>query len=396
MLIWFALVIPVLSAVVLLIFWRRFVTWWELAIPVAAAALLIVGFKAGVESSLTTQTEYWGSSVARATYTEHWDEEVSCRHSYNCRCKKDSKGNESCDTCYSHAYDVDDHPETWTVAATSGETFPIGSGEYSRLTRQFGNQAFRALHHHNVHSINGNAYDTTWPGTDETLEAVTTAHTYENRVQASNSIFRFQDVDPKDVATYGLYQHPGISNYSSPALLGFNSPAAERALQVINARLGARKQVRVYLLVFRDKPIEAGALQQRYWQGGNKNEFVMTVGIDKAGAVLWAFPFSWSEREGLKIDARNHIMEQPRFDPVEYATWLRPQILRQWQRKRFRDFNYLTVEPPTWAVVTTYLLTTIVTVVIAFWIVRNDFVAPDEQRRRREDAATRRRRYPWA
>ena len=40
-------------------------------------------------------TEIWGAPVVTASYYEEWDEEVSCRHSYDCMCSTDSDGNAS-------------------------------------------------------------------------------------------------------------------------------------------------------------------------------------------------------------------------------------------------------------------------------------------------------------
>ncbi len=49
-----------------------------------------------------------------------------------------------------------------------------------------------------------------------------------------------------------------------------------------------------------------------------------------------------------------------------------PLIQEKWQRKHFRDFNYLTVDPPTWAVILVYLLTIAASGGLSVWVVMND------------------------
>ena len=41
-------------------------------------------------------------------------------------------------------------------------------------------------------------------------------------------------------------------------------------------------------------------------------------------------------------------------------------------RKEFEDFSYLTVDPPFWAIITTYILTLLITVGMSYWAVNND------------------------
>lgn len=242
--------------------------------------------------------------------------------------------------------------------------------------RRWGNRSFVELHR-NYHSIDGNEYVARWNNDEATLEPIATKHTYENRVQASDSIFRFHP-DPRDKAIYGLYDYPSISGWRQPALLGYRGPnaaEADRQLNILNARLGHAQQVKVFVLIFYDKPLQAGASQQAYWDGANKNEFVVAVGVDRSNAVQWVYPFSWTEREDLKVATRSYLMDQQKLDVVAFAKWLRPAILGQWRRKHFRDFAYLRVETPTWCIILTYILSILVTAGVVVWSVRNEFDA---------------------
>lgn len=279
---------------------------------------------------------------------------------------------------------MDYHPPYWQVVDSNGITIGIDGGTFERLCQKFKSREFVNLHRC-FHSKNGNLYRTVWNGDDLLLEPVVTSHTYENRVKASTSVFKFEKVDPK---TFGLFDYPPIENfYQQRSILGdggLTQPVAESILQKRNAKIGASKQVRLFILVFRDQPIQAGFEQQNYWQNGNKNEFVVTIGVDRQNHVQWCHPFSWTEVESLKIETRDYVVNQKQLDLEKLVNWLIPEVQGKFQRKHFKDFNYLTVEPPMWAVGLTFLFTCMVNAGVGFWIVQNEFREGQERRSTRK------------
>jgi hypothetical protein len=376
--IWFAALIPFIGAGALFWIWNRKVALWEGLVMMVVPLFLIGGAKACSEHSQTAATEYWGGYVTTAEYYEDWDERVSCRHPISCihpTYSVDSNGRpyqsgyaHSNDGHY-HSYDVDYHPEEWEVHTSVKESRSISKLSFEGLAKQFSSRDFVNLHR-SYHSKNGNKYVATWKGEAETLEPVTVSRSYENRVQASQSVFNFKTVDPKD---YGLYKHPPVSGFSQQVTHGPSATAlAEKKFQYLNATLGAPKQVRLYVLVFQNQPIQAAMEQEAFWKRGNKNEFVTCIGVDKDLEVQWSHVFSWSEIEELKIEARNQVMGMKKLDLVAYADWLGPMIEKKWVRKNFDDFSYLTVEPTTSAVIWTFLLTLLVTAAIGVFAVLND------------------------
>jgi hypothetical protein len=156
-------------------------------------------------------------------------------------------------------------------------------------------------------------------------------------------------------------------------LLGYNDKAAEKRLQVLNARLGHEKQIRVFFLVFRDKGREFGAMQERYWQGGNKNELVVCVGLDNANNVTWGHVFSWTEQTAVKVKLVHQIQDHKEFDINKIIDLIDTEIKEEWVRKPFKEFDYLSIEPTMTQVVWIMVLTLLVNVGIAVWIVKNEF-----------------------
>lgn len=322
MIIWCSIVIPLIGAGVLYWKFQHNITWWEFLLLIAVPILLTAASKAMIETVQVADKEYWGSWVRVAQYWEHWDEEVNCRHPIPCSHPTysiDSKGN-TYQTGYAHAndgyfhsYDVDDHPPEWHVISSLGADFSIYQSEFERLGIQFGNREFVNLHRrqgmYGYHSINGNRYDATWQGERPKLEPVTSVHSYENRIKASShSILKFRDVGKARAKE--LYSYPSVNHYAQKCVLGGAGPTTsggEKKLMQMNAALGSVKQVRVYVMIFKNQPVAAAVDQEAHWQGGNKNELDICVGVDEQYEVQWAYVFSWSKSETLKVEAKSFL-----------------------------------------------------------------------------------------
>ncbi|MBM2820839.1 MAG: hypothetical protein HW405_599, partial [Candidatus Berkelbacteria bacterium] len=347
MIIWLAMAIPFGTWAILYLKYRRHMMWWEFLIPLAASALLIGISKYCTEATQIHDTEWWGGWVVNAQYDERWDEEVPCTHA-KYRTEPDGKGGtrEVFDG-YEHTYDVDDHPAEWRAFDSNGIRLGIGQDIFKRLVHQFGNRQFIDMNR-DYHSQDGDRYETIWPHTEDSLEPVTTVHRWTNRIQGSDSVFNYRKVNPK---TYNLFNYPKVSGYTCQGILGDGGPtqrAAERQIQLLNALLGASKKVRVWILVFKDKSSQASVEQECYWKGGNKNEFIVTIGVDRAYNVKWARSISWTSASSLKTDAKVFVQSQQKLDLVALVRWLKPQIQDRYVHNSFKQFDYLTVDPPMW------------------------------------------------
>lgn len=369
MIIWFAVLIPLVGAAALYWIFHHKVLIWEAGAMVAAPIIFIACAKGCSEWVQTRDTEYWGGYVTSAEYYEDWNERVSCRHPRPCS-HRDKDGNtKHMNDGYYHSYDVDYHPEYWQLNTSVGETFSTTKSRFDQFVTQFGNKKFVDLHR-NYHTDDGDKYVATFMGEAEKLEPVTVERSYENRVQASQSVFNFKEIDPK---IYGLFDYPKISGLTQPCVLGPGATfPAEKKLQYLNATLGAPHQVRLFILVFQNQPIQAATEQEAYWKRGNKNELVTCVGVDKDMAIQWAHVFSWTEVDEIKVEARNEIMGMKTLDLMKYIDWLGPAVQSKWVRKKFADFSYLTVEPSTTAVVWSFIGTLVITIGIGIWAVMND------------------------
>ena len=369
MIIWLSLIIPFFTALILLVCFSRRVTWWELLIPLMVSFILIGGMKLGVDTFIASDTEYWTGWATGAQYYEAWTEEWDTTDT-----ETDSKG-KSHTVTHHH---VSHHPPSWHILGNNGEDISISSSYYQQLCGMWKNNTKKSLFHMNQTSWgDGNMWYTNWPNERPTMVVLTTTHTYTNKVKVARSVFHFEKIDEKRAKELGLYDYPPVRDVTAvPSILGDGGPmmpAANRELCIRNAEMGHAKQVRIWFLIYHDTDQQAGLDQESYWCGGNKNEVVVCIGVDKDYKVKWCYPFSWCEDEEMKIAIRQAVTTQDSLDLIKAVGDTSQLVQAQFHRKHFKDFNYLTIEPPLWSIMTTFFLTLAVNIGLSFWIVLNDY-----------------------
>jgi hypothetical protein len=365
------------TTAILFLFFKDKVLWWEIALLLAVSLITGASFKWIATSNLTKDYEYWGTRFERVEYYEEWDEWIEETCSEECCC--DAEGN-GCSTTYYDCSYRDYHSEYYLKVDHLGNKYNITKEEYLRLKAKMGNSTFKDMNR-DYYRIDGNMYFTTWNRKMEDYECISTIHEYENKTQAVKNVFNFPDVDSTDIETYGLFEYPkatGKSRFYQRNILGFNDPSAEHKLQIVNGELGCQKQVRVYVLVYKNKPsIQTSHLQQAYWKGGNKNEVVITVNIDDNHKPTWANVFSWSEREDFKVHIRDFILSQEKLNLDEIVDHSHKELKQNFVRKNFSEFDYLEVKlKPNqlmWSVVVSIIINFIVSIFIVLNEARDDW-----------------------
>jgi hypothetical protein len=337
--------------------------------------------KCCVESCLCNDTEYWTGWIHTAEYherwTEEWDEYIP-EQSHT-----DDKGRTIVDSPAHWEHRISHHPPCWTMHGSNKEKYDIDQASYVHLCNSWGNNniTFAGPNYQQTSVGDGKVWTTRWNNKRDTMVTCTTAHSYQNRVQASKSIFKFKEFKPKQVKELGLVDYPEIKDVTAvPSILGDGGPtqaAADRWMAIRNAELGAAKQVRIWIVIYHNPDQQVALDQESYWCGGNKNEMVLCIGVDDKYNALWAYPFSWTPVEELKINVRQLVPLGKPLDLTPIAEKMGDMVETSWQRKHFKDFNYLTVEPPFWAIMTTFFLTLAVNIGISFWIVLSDFENPN-------------------
>jgi len=381
MLSFIAIIIPTLTSILLYMFWSRKVVLLEFLALFACSFIGVGIVKLIADNSNTTDTEFWNGTKNEVRYYEAWDEEVPCRHPVYCtryyECNCDENGS-NCSTCseeyvcgYEHAYDVDYHPQYWMLYTTLGN-WSISQNEYNRLKNIYGNNKF-VDQHRTYHSIDGDAYSSVWNGELDKLEMVSDSRTYTNRVQASSSVFNFPEVTADEKARYKLFDYPKIINNRQDHILGIVDKSAEKRMDILNGLLGPKKQVTAFILVFKNATISAANLQEAYWKGGNKNEFIVCIGLDKSNKANWCKVISWTEVAEPKITVRNFILQQDTFNLSKIADYMYTELDTKFKRKHFKDFEYLSIPMTPGQLLAALITSAILNILIAIWAVYNEF-----------------------
>lgn len=368
MIIYGALLIPLITAFILYKYYSRQTTWWEFCIPFCASLIFTVSMKAIIETVQVSCKEYYGSFIKTAEYYEPWNEYIHRICTISC--------GKNCTTTYDCSY-VQYHSAYWQITTTTDEEVIINESEYERIKSFFGNDHFLELNR-NYYTQDGNCYYSSWPSDSLHAIPVTTRHKYENRIKAADqSVFHFEHVTENDVTKYNLKEYPDITEYyKQDAVIGDNSEEAAEAnkkIKYINGLLGPTKEVKVFVLIFKNQPVQAAFFQEWYWSGANMNEFVVCIGIDNDRNVQWCKPISWTRSEILKSKVKDFVQSQKRLDLCDLSCYMQQNINELFVRRNFKEFDYLTVEPPMWAVILTYLLTIAINFGISYWVVRNDY-----------------------
>ena len=356
--------IPFFVSAVLLLFFRKQTTWWEHAILIIPSLLVGAAMIWAFERVESSDTEYLGSYVTKIRYYEPWNEIQRRTQTY-----RDSKGHS-----HTRTYNVTvNHPERWTYYDHSGRERRCSNEEFSAMKRRLSVASVFVDMHRHYYTRDGDAYEYRWNGQPATLYSVTRENEYENKVKASRSVFKFEDINEKEARRLGLHDYPQIRLCDQSPIIGEKfSARQERAIRVLNARYGPKKEFRIYLLFYRNKPLSIADRQRSYWQGGNKNELVVCVGLDSRNRVVWSDAFSWCDSHVLAVKSRDWFTSH-RLDLCAFASYIAPIVQKEWKRKEFSDFKYLSVELSNkeyWSIIIIMLL---LNIGLSVWVVTNNY-----------------------
>lgn len=429
--------------------------WWEFGVPLLITLGMIFGAKALTDHMGVMFTEYWGETITAVVEEEPWNEWISqtCTETYPCG--TDSDGNtQYCTRTYDCSYQADYGPE-WYAITDLGNKYSMTEKYHDELVALFGTgkKVIKTRKNHSARSrcasSNGtkfqgqsvgrtsNVLRTAWPKNETTRKGVFTKHRYENRIKASDlSVFNIPVVTEVEADSMGLFEYPAkIDKYTCPVILGDESVTEEtqNLFRRLNAKFGPTNQLRLWILVFEDKPAITATYQENYWVKGNKNELVVCIG-KKGNEIQWAHSFSWALsgtltaevsqkvlemyeytatlEDGQKLPAVIPIVKEPlqkmvpqmadmledmpevfpiplngrSVEKVDRSSTpvLTPQTwesyykymdanLKRFERRSFEEFSYITVDPKTWQIVVIYILAILISGGLNIWVSNNEF-----------------------
>lgn len=377
--IWFSLIVPVIAIIAMLVFFRKKMAVWEYALIFAIPVIAIAIGKYTSVHSQTVDTEYWNFHLVKAVYTEPWSTWVEQTCTRSVPCGTDSKGNtQYCTETYDCSY-CDENGPSWIAYDNGGNSHVISQSHFEQLCKIWGNRNYRELNRriekHWGCGVDGDEYNTVWDRNFETSQPVCLLKKYENKTQCSKTIFNFMEVDSSDSVFYGLHRYPyyermGKFNYNP--IVGWNDPKASKRLSRWNGQLGAFKKVHMMIAVYKDKPQKSALLQEALWKRGNKNEFILCIGLNDSNKIDWTYVMSWSDEEKLKIDVRDSVANME-FNLTEIVDYMAGEVRSRFKKKSFDDFSYIKVEPTPTAVFVTFVIVVVLTIGLCVFSVLNPF-----------------------
>lgn len=367
--------LPFIISIFLLIFFKKYIVWWEYLALIGISLLFSFLFRLAFIASLESDTEYLGGYMTKITHYDEWDEWIHRTCTRQVPCGRDSKGNTIYRTEHYDCSYREYHPEKWMYTDNyNREHYFYNKAEFDRAMAELGypRSVFRDMHR-NYYRIDGDAQDYFYDNSIPHLRPLVWEHSYKNKIQASHSIFKFEDISDSEADSLGLYRYPNVTNYDQDVVLGFKcGKEVHKRYKYINSMYGARKQFRMYVLVFRNQPLEISEKQKSYWQGGNKNEFVICLGYNtKTGRIDWCNPFSWCDKPDLEIATKRYFRENPKMNLANYPMWLESH-LNLWKRKEFKDFEYIENELTKGQAIALFIIVFILNIVMSLFFIGNE------------------------
>lgn len=361
--------IPIVTAGILAFKFREKTALWEYAVVLVPSLLLFFALKYSFVYISSLDKEYLSDLVSKITYYEDWDETVMVTHTRTVSCGKGKTRTKT--------YVVPErryHPKRYVYETVTGETNDVSEDEYKLICYKLNMPAVFKDMHRSYRSKDGDAYVTSWNRTRENSYPVTWTHLYQNKVKASSySIFKYGNMSEEEIKENKLFDYPEIKNNDQNPILGFNATDTDiDAVRYLNGYRGPKNQIHVFILCFNNPSLEVAEMQKAYWQGGNKNEFVVCLGI-KNNTVIWCNPFSWSDEPMLEVKTRDYFIKHPNINFKDYAEWLDTQIDKNWHRKEFNDFNYLSIELSIGWYIAILIIILCYNVGISYWVITNEF-----------------------
>lgn len=351
-------IIPILVSLGFLVFKAKETVWWEYLLLIGGSVLLAFLLKQIITGIKTSDTEYLSGYVTQTTYYEPWNEEVEVT-----KTRTNSEGEEETYTETETRY----HSAEYSYRTNMKRSEVWCSRDYHEaLKKQFRvSGVFRDMHRH-YYTQDGDAYDYFWDGTDETMKTLTETGTYRNQVKGSMSIFRMGREDST------LFDYPVPEKRGDQKVVLGNAKYDSRPIQILNAKLGKQYQVHIFVLLFYNEGPEIAERQKEYWEGGNKNELVVCLGM-KRDSIQWCSPFSWSESPVVETRIKSWCLENPRLRIKELAAELERLVKENWKRREFKDFNYIETELRGGDYIIILVLVLVYIVGIGIWITKNEY-----------------------
>lgn len=380
--IWFSLFIPFLLSCVFFVWYKDKMGSYHkmetseylciFVVPTIFIALIMLTMFGIMISNNTDDIEYLSYHYTKIRHEDAWNERVWVT---KYRTVRDADGNK-----HEESYCVQEtkyHPEEWYGYLNNESKHSLCLDEYNTIKKSWNVPENCIDMHRDYYTIDGDAQEHIWDINRKTIKTYVKEHHYTNKIIGSQSAFKFNEIKTEEAKELGLYDYPCIKRHEQNPIIGYTRFVRKdnvNKFKMLNAFYGYNKQICFYLLIYPNTSASIVEDQRSYWQGGNKNEFVICVGIDSlTNKVQWSQCFSWLDDITMEVECRNFINNQNKLDINSLGDWLEKH-LHLWKRKEFNDFNYLNVDLTDGqeiAILWTVIILSVLMGVIAYFVIEN-------------------------
>lgn len=334
-------IIPMIVGTIVWIISKK-VNWIEWICGMAAAILLSIIFHICIVHGMTSDIETWSGNVENVNYTPKWRAEWTETETY-----EDSEG----DTHTRIVNKSRDYPPVWTVNTNIGK-YDINENEYNVLKLRFGKEI--SAPGYRPHFDSGDKNDYSLVNINNWYQPMHVTKNWSNKIKACPSVFSFPTISNDSKA----YDYPENNNlFMSDRLLG----EAKSLINVynfdcMNARLGPAKKVNVIIIVYAsDCDNQVAQEQEAKWIGGKKNDLVLCCGDFPS---KWSYVFGWTDETLVKRNLETILLLNNVDNKI--LPLIENEIIKNYNIKDWHQFDYLTIDPPTWSYIV-LLITMIIT-----------------------------------
>jgi hypothetical protein len=348
-------------------------------------------------SSATKDIEYWGHMSYSIVHEEPFTYKSQCDETYACGTYScgTSKSPQTCTRYCTRTYNCDKTSSRKNYLVNDrNDPYQISYAKYKELDKRWENfghtedkiktvsRGRTTIGDKHNRPGRGHRHMVLWPKTWESSEPLAITHTYENRLQTMSQ-YR-HNITEQDIRDMALFTYPwNEAGYEAPTILS-NGPKfkkADKYLRYLNGHLntkkGGSKKVRLWVLVWKGLDQGVAEYQRQLWKDGNKNEFVVMIGLGDDSKVTWADIMTQSESDILTISTRDQLlvkMKDVEFNDggmLTFARWLGDAVHTQYVKPSFEQYAYIEVVPSTFAVSLSMVIIMIVNVLTGIFVVVN-------------------------
>lgn len=346
-------------------FWLKSkqINWKEWLIASGAAFLTTGIIHAITLLGMTADTETWSGKLNVAVHHPEWVEKYIDEETYE-ESYTDSKGKRHTRTKTRKVTKYRTHHECWTATDDFGD-HDISPALFQEIAGNFGGIVTETPHKSGFYSGDRNIYVAR--NTTGYVYPTTTWRMFENRVKAAPSLFSYAPV-PEGTPIVP-YPENGDFMHSDRLTGTARSHFSTREWDLMNSRLGPVKKVNVIAVAFYNQDSMLGQYQEASWVGGRKNDVVICYNVDANKKVTWAHVFGWTEKDIAKRNLESLFMTNVPSDAL--IPEIEKVISKDYVIKDWSKFDYISVEPPTWAYIMVIVVMVAVQVGIWLWAFKN-------------------------